>query len=122
MHHQRLKKNINLSILNDLLIPLPPLNEMQRIVGKVDQLMALCDELEKAVEQSRCDSEMLMQSLLKEAFSQSEKENNVVDFQAAKSNDFEDWEIAARSDGEIDSVTKVKIKNRVTELLGNSQQ
>ena len=40
------QKNINLGILETVLIPLPPLNEIRRIVAKVDQLMALCDELE----------------------------------------------------------------------------
>jgi len=34
------------SILSTL-IPLPPLDEQQRIVAKIDQLMARCDELEK---------------------------------------------------------------------------
>ena len=37
----------------ELLIPLPPINEQKRIVEKVDQLMALCDELEKNIEQSK---------------------------------------------------------------------
>ncbi|MFC3803824.1 restriction endonuclease subunit S [Cohnella sp. GCM10012308] len=60
------QKNINLSILNELLIPLPPLNEMIRIVQKVDQLFLLCDQLDKNVAQSRKENEMLMQSVLQE--------------------------------------------------------
>jgi len=33
--------------LKEILIPLPPLAEQRRIVAKIDQLMARCDELEK---------------------------------------------------------------------------
>jgi type I restriction enzyme S subunit len=32
------------------LIPLPPLPEQHRIVAKIDQLMALCDELEQQID------------------------------------------------------------------------
>jgi type I restriction enzyme S subunit len=39
------QKNINLGILETVLIPLPPLEEMGRIVAKIDELMALCDAL-----------------------------------------------------------------------------
>lgn len=50
------------------LFPLPPLNEQKHIVEKVEQFMALCDELEKNIEQCKKDSELLMQSVLQEAF------------------------------------------------------
>jgi type I restriction enzyme, S subunit len=38
---------VSLSFLRNYLLPLPPLAEQRRIVAKIDQLMARCDELEK---------------------------------------------------------------------------
>jgi restriction endonuclease S subunit len=55
------------------LIPIPPLNEQKRIVEKVDQLMALCDDLEQSVEQTKQESEKLMKAVLQEAFSVKEQ-------------------------------------------------
>jgi len=39
--------NIGISNLREWMMPLPPLAEQRRIVAKIDQLMARCDELEK---------------------------------------------------------------------------
>jgi len=56
------QKNINLGILEQVNIPLPPLDEQKRIVAKVDQLMTLCDQLEQQLNQSYSDAEKLMQA------------------------------------------------------------
>ena len=41
------QKNINLGILEEVSIPLPPAPEQKRIVAKVDELMALCEDVYK---------------------------------------------------------------------------
>ena len=60
--------SLSMETIRKVRTPIPPLNEQKRIVEKVDELMALCDELEKNIEQSKNDSELLMQSVLQEAF------------------------------------------------------
>jgi type I restriction enzyme S subunit len=47
------QKNINLEILGQLLVPLPPLNELNCIVLKVVALMDLCDSLKANLNQAQ---------------------------------------------------------------------
>lgn len=42
-------KNLVLRKISNFLLPLPPLSEQRRIVAKVDQLMALCDNLDNQI-------------------------------------------------------------------------
>jgi type I restriction enzyme S subunit len=57
--------NLNQRVLNNLLVPLPPLEEQKRIVATVNQLMALCDELETKLRQAEADSEKLMNAAVR---------------------------------------------------------
>ncbi|MFZ4809482.1 MAG: restriction endonuclease subunit S [Hyphomicrobiaceae bacterium] len=61
------QKNINLEILTQVLIPLPPLAEQHRIVAKVDELMALCDRLEGSLTATAATRRRLLDALLAEA-------------------------------------------------------
>jgi type I restriction enzyme S subunit len=63
------QKNINLEIINQLMLPLPPLAEQAAIVERVEALMATCRALEAEIEQSRAHAAHLLQAVLKEAFS-----------------------------------------------------
>ncbi|MCH8518293.1 restriction endonuclease subunit S [Candidatus Gracilibacteria bacterium] len=61
-------KNLGLKAMNNLPIPLPPLEEQKEIVKKVDEMMRLCDELEKQSLETKENSENLMKSVLSEVF------------------------------------------------------
>ena len=47
-----------------VVLPVPPLAEQERIVAKVDQLMAFCDELEAKLERSQETTGMLLDAVL----------------------------------------------------------
>lgn len=64
-HKAAIKGNtLNKTSLTNLLIPLPPLSEQRRIVAKVDELMSLCDELERLREERELASARFLGSAL----------------------------------------------------------
>jgi hypothetical protein len=52
--------------LDEARIPLPPLAEQHRIVAKVDELMALCDQLEQQLSQAEQSRRGLLEAVLQE--------------------------------------------------------
>jgi type I restriction enzyme S subunit len=59
--------SINMTQLRALAFPVPPLAEQHRIVGKVDELMALCDQLKAQLTEARQQHAQLASVLVEQA-------------------------------------------------------
>ncbi|WP_425056872.1 restriction endonuclease subunit S [Pseudomonas abyssi] len=62
-----LQPNLKMADVTSLVIPIPPAAEQHRIVAKVDQLMALCDQLKNRLTQARQLHEQLANTLVEQA-------------------------------------------------------
>jgi type I restriction enzyme S subunit len=60
-------KNVSRDAILDLAVPLPPQAEQHRIVAKVDELMALCDQLEASLATGESACGRLLEAVLHEA-------------------------------------------------------
>lgn len=60
--------NISVTQSRSIVFPLPPMEEQVVIVAKIENLFAMCDELEQQINDSKVNAKMLMQTVLKEAF------------------------------------------------------
>ncbi len=58
---------LNVSLVESLPVPLPPLTEQHHIVAKVDELMSLCDQLEASLAHVENTRSRLLDALLREA-------------------------------------------------------
>ena len=61
------KPGLNLDNIRSLKIPLPPLAEQRRIVAKVNELMALCDQLEASLTAASTARARLLEATLQAA-------------------------------------------------------
>lgn len=55
---------INQATLKSLPVPIPPLAEQHRIVAKIDQLMALCDQLEQQIDATASKQSALLNAVM----------------------------------------------------------
>jgi len=59
--------SLSVGKIRQIEVPLPPLAEQHRIVARVDELMALCDQLEAQLTTAEADSRRLLEAVLHEA-------------------------------------------------------
>jgi type I restriction enzyme S subunit len=59
-----MQMNISQQRLQTISLPIPPLAEQHRIVAKVDELMAVCNELEAVLASAQAARGRLLESLL----------------------------------------------------------
>ncbi len=59
--------SLSMGTIREVCIPLPPINEQQLIVQKLEELMLNCDKLEKSIQNSQAQNEKLLQQVLREA-------------------------------------------------------
>ena len=68
-----IKNSFRLTDVTQFVVPLPPLAEQHRIVAKVDELMALCDQLEAALAGGNDARSGLLNAVLTEALRPTEE-------------------------------------------------
>ena len=68
--HGVAQQNISQRILKAHPIRLPSLDEQQRIVAKVDELLEMCDRLDVAIETAQADGARLLEAVLREALAE----------------------------------------------------
>ncbi|MRX41328.1 hypothetical protein GJU43_18730 [Flavobacterium sp. LC2016-23] len=69
--------------LSNFPIPLPPLQEQEQIVAKLDELMSFCDGLEQSINESQYYNEMLLQQVLREAL-KPKKNTKIINIETRK--------------------------------------
>ena len=65
--------NLLLGDMRNTIFPMPPLQEQEQIVAKLEELMAFCDGLEQSINESQGYNEMLLQQVLREALQPKEE-------------------------------------------------
>ena len=64
--------SLSMGTIRDIDFAIPPLEEQNRIVQKLDELMQYCNDLEASIKQSESQNEKLLQQVLREALRKEE--------------------------------------------------
>lgn len=110
--------NITQENMRYFLIPVPPFNEQNRIVLKINEVMELCDLLEHEICNAKNYALQLMESVLQEAFSIQEttKPAQVIEFHPDQTTP--ETELLAAARGKIREDTWEHLRKRALEIVG----
>jgi type I restriction enzyme S subunit len=62
------RTGLNMPIISNLVFVIPPFEEQKEIIKQANQLLVLCDELEKKIGKRDSFQEIIMQAIIKQAF------------------------------------------------------
>lgn len=111
-------RDLGLTRMIKITVPLPPANEQQRIVQRVTKLMGQCNLLERELSISKKYASQLMESVLQEAFSVQEtaKPAQVIEFYPDQT--IPETELLAAARGKIREDTWEHLCKRALEIAG----
>lgn len=111
-------RDLGLTRMIKITVPLPPANEQQRIVQRVTKLMGQCNLLERELSISKKYASQLMESVLQEAFSVQEtaKPARVIEFHPDQT--IPETELLAAARGKIREDTWEHLCKRALEIAG----
>lgn len=109
-------RDLGLTRMIKITVPLPPANEQQRIVQRVTKLMGQCNLLERELSISKKYASQLMESVLQEAFSVQEtaKPAQVIKFHPDQT--IPETELLAAARGKIREDTWEHLRKRALEI------
>lgn len=97
---------LNTSEVVRLIVPIPPINEQHRIVAKVDELMALCDQLE----QQQTDSITAHQTLVKTLLDTLTQAADAAEFEQAWSRIADYFDTLFTTEASIDQLKQILLQ------------
>ena len=93
-------------VLNDNLIAIPPIAEQHRIVAKVDELMALCDQLE----QQHTNAQEAHETLVSQLLATLGQSQNVAEFKANWQRIYAHFDVLFNTDASIDALKQTLLQ------------
>ena len=110
--------NINREIVKKFCIPVPPLEEQNRIVRKVDVVMEQCDKLEEEFLKANQYASQLMEAILKESFGVQETAKPAQVIKCYVDQTTPETELLAAARGKIREDTWEHLRKRALEIAG----